>query len=133
VAWVLGSFTQSYLGRGDEAIRRANQAMRLSPLDRGRFYCQLALSLGHYVQGRYAEAVRYARLSRAEHPGFTSTLRYLAAALVAAGERDEAHKVSAEIMLREPKFALRNYSIPFQNAALTGAHRERLRAAGLPE
>ncbi len=133
IGWVLGSFTQSYQGRGDEAIRRAGQALKLSPLDRGRFYCHLAMGLGHYVAGRYGEAVKWGKLSAAENPGFTSTLRYLAAAHTAAGEDDEAKRFAAEVLKREPNFSLRNYLIPFRDKALTEQHRARLRQAGLPE
>jgi TolB-like protein len=133
IAWVLGSFTQSYRGRGDEAVRRAMQALKLSPLDRGRFYCHLALGLGHYVAGRYEEAVKWGKLSTAENPGFTSTLRYLASAHAAAGEMDEAKKVAAEVMAREPSFRLAGYMIPFQDKELNDLHRARLREAGLPD
>jgi TolB-like protein len=133
IAWVLGSFTQSYQGRGDEAIRRAGQALKLSPLDRGRFYCHLAMGLGHYVAGRYDEAVKWGKLSATENPGFTSTLRYLAAAHTAAGEPEEAKKVAAEVVRREPNFRLKNYVIPFRDKALNEEHRARLRASGLPE
>ena len=133
IGWVLGSFTQSYQGRGDEAIRRAGQALKLSPLDRGRFYCHLAMGLGHYVAGRYGEAVKWGKLSAAENPGFTSTLRYLAAAHTAAGEDDEAKRFAAEVLKREPNFSLRNYLIPFRDKALTEQHRARLKKAGLPE
>jgi TolB-like protein len=133
IAWVLGSFTQSYQGRGDEAIRRAGQALKLSPLDRGRFYCHLAMGLGHYVAGRYDEAVKWGKLSAMENPGFTSTLRYLAAAHTAAGEHEDARKVAAEVLRREPDFRLRSYVIPFRDRALNEEHRARLREAGLPE
>lgn len=133
IAWVLGSFTQSYRGHGDEAIRRAEQALKLSPLDRGRFYCHLAMGLGHYVAGRYDEAVKWGKLSATENPGFTSTLRYLAAAHTAAGQHEEARKVAAEVVRREPHFRLGGYAIPFQNKELNELHRARLKQAGLPE
>jgi adenylate cyclase len=133
IGWVLGSFTQSYQGRGDEAIRRAGQALKLSPLDRGRFYCHLAMGLGHYVAGRYGEAVKWGKLSVTENPGFTSTLRYLAAAHTAAGEHDEAKHFAAEVLKREPNFSLRNYVIPFRDKALNEQHRARLKEAGLPD
>jgi TolB-like protein len=133
IAWVLGSFTQSYRGNGDEAIRRAEQALKLSPLDRGRFYCHLAMALGHYVAGRYGEAVKWGKLSATENPGFTSTLRYLAAAHTAAGEPAEARKVAAEVVRREPGFRLGNYVVSFQNKEFADQHRARLKEAGLPE
>jgi TolB-like protein len=133
IGWVLGSFTQSYQGRGDEAIRRAGQALKLSPLDRGRCYCHLAMGLGHYVAGRYDEAVKWGKLSAAENPGFTSTLRYLAAAHMAAGEKDEAKRLAGEVLKREPHFRLSNYPIPFREKALNDQHRARLRQAGLRE
>jgi TolB-like protein len=133
IAWVLGSFTQSYQGRGDEAIRRAVQALKLSPLDRGRFYCHLAMGLGHYVAGRYGEAVKWGKRSAAENPGFTSTMRYLAAAHTAAGEHGEAKRLAGEVLKREPNFRLGSYVIPFRDKALNDQHRARLREAGLPE
>ena len=133
IGWVLGSFTQSYQGRGDEAIRRASQALKLSPLDRGRFYSHLAIGLGHYVAGRYDEAVKWVKRSAAENPDFTSTTRYLAAAQMAAGEVDEAREAAARVLKREPNFRLAGYFIPFRDKAFSEQHRARLKEAGLPE
>lgn len=133
VAWVLGSFMQSYAGRGEEALRRAGQALRLSPLDRGRFYCHLALSVGHYVGGQFDEAVTWAQRSVTENPGFTASLRYLAASLAASGRMDEARKVAKDMLAREPKFRLGTYATPFRDKAISSLLIERLRLAGLPD
>ena len=38
LAWLLSSGTLSYVGRSEQAIKHAEQALRLSPLDRSLFY-----------------------------------------------------------------------------------------------
>ena len=45
LAWALSSPTLSYIGRGEQAIKHAEQALRLSPLDRNLFSYYTALNL----------------------------------------------------------------------------------------
>src|SRR6266851_7200920 len=53
LAWVLASGTLSYIGRGDQAVKHAENGLRLSPFDQSLFYYHGFLSLAHYVSGTY--------------------------------------------------------------------------------
>jgi hypothetical protein len=83
-----------------------------------------------------AEAVRWARLCRAESPSYTANLRFLAAALARCGEVAEARAVAAELMRYEPEFRLGPFERerqPFQVPGIAASYIEGLRIAGLPD
>ena len=52
IAWIRSSATYSYIGDPREAIRRAEQGLRLSPLDLQPSIPTRASAIGHYVAGR---------------------------------------------------------------------------------
>lgn len=134
-AWTWSSGTLSYLGRGAEAVERAEHALRLSPMDQARFLFTTRLVLAHYVAGNHAEAARWGRLVRMESPGFTANLRILCAALGALGLRGEAADVASEILRCEPDFRLSSYRTtrqPFGDMALRERFMGDLARAGLP-
>lgn len=132
-AWLMSSFTQSYRGHPDEALVHAKKALRLSPLDQGRFYHLTAIAVAHYAAGRFDEAVTWAERSRREDPTFTANLRYLAAALVGAGREDTARGVAADLLTQAPRFRLSTYKSPYRDKALKAEHLRRLRHAGIPD
>ena len=134
-AWMWSSGTLAYLGRGTEAVARAEQALRLSPLDQARYLYETRLGLAHYAQGDYAQAARWGLRARSENPGFTANLRILAAALSAAGQREEAAQVAAELMALEPQFRLGAYATglqPFADPDIRERFLRNLHEAGLP-
>ena len=59
-AWMWSSGTLAYLGRGEEAVERAEQALRLSPLDQARYLYDTRLGLAHYANGDLEAAVELA-------------------------------------------------------------------------
>ena len=133
--WALSSASLSYVGHSDRAVANAEHALRLSPLDRFRFYYAAALGLAHYTAGRYAEAIKWGQISLHENPLFTPNLRYLTAAYVAAGEPKEAHKAAAKLCTLQPAFTLKGYAesiLPLKGAAERSLHLEHLREAGVP-
>jgi DNA-binding NtrC family response regulator/TolB-like protein/Tfp pilus assembly protein PilF len=133
-AWNRSSPTYSYIGDADEAVRRVEQGLRLSPLDPHIFWAHGALALAHYVAGRYDEAARWGRKSREENPQHTANLRWLAVSLAAAGDLSEAREVGQALMAAEPGFRVG----PFvERHAIRDPERstrfaEHLRRAGLP-
>lgn len=93
------------------------------------------MGLAHYVQHDFAAAARWLGLSLSGNPGFTSAHRFLAAALVALGNQDEAARVAARMMQCEPGFRLSIYEHERAPLIEPGLRRDlirRLRAAGLP-
>ena len=90
LAWLLSSPTLSYIGRGEQAVRHAEHALRLSPLDRSLFYYYALLGLAYYAIGNYVEAVKWASMGANEKSAPYGQLRYLAAGLAALGRIEEA-------------------------------------------
>jgi adenylate cyclase len=136
LAWFLSSPTLSYIGRGEEAIKRADQALRLSPLDRNLFTYYSSLNLAYYALGSYEEAVKWGKLSASENPLYTANLRYLAAALAALDRLDEARDVAATIQQREPQFRLSTFERslqPFRDREISSRYMQHLRKSGLPD
>jgi adenylate cyclase len=136
LAWFLSSPTLSYVGRGAQAVKHAEQALRLSPLDRNLFSYYSAMNLAHYVQGSYEEAVKWGKLSASENPLYTANLRYLAAALAALDRLDEAGNAAATLMQREPEFRLGTFEQtlqPFRDPEMRSRYMQHLRKSGLPD
>jgi len=136
LAWTLSSATLAYLGQGAEALRRAEQGLRLSPHDPMRYSQFMFIGIAHYASGNFEEAVRWQRRSATENPLHGATLLLLAAALAAHGSRKEANEVAARFIALRPGFSLEAYSgtrLPFFDPALREAFAAHLREAGLPE
>ena len=133
--WALSSASMSYVGHTDSAVANAEHAMRLSPLDRYRFYYAAALCLAHYTAGGYREAIKWGRISLHENPIFTPNLRYLAAALSASNDTGEARNATATLLKLQPDFTLKSYSegiLPLKGDKERLLHLEHLRKAGVP-
>jgi TolB-like protein/class 3 adenylate cyclase/Tfp pilus assembly protein PilF len=136
LAWILSCGTLSYVGRTEEAIRRGQQGLRLSPFDQSLFYYYMFLNLAHYAHGDYAEAMKWARMSASENPTYTANHRIMIADLAALGRIEEARKVATDMMKLEPDFRISAYERtrqPFQHPQIKARYMEHLRLAGLPE
>jgi adenylate cyclase len=136
LAWLLSSPTLSYIGSTEQAIKHAEHALRLSPLDRGLFSYYNVLNLAYYAGGDYETAVKWGKMSYNENPRYTANLRYLAAGLAALGRIDNARSIAVELMQLEPDIrldALQRTRMPFQDPAFRARFTEHLRSAGLPE
>jgi TolB-like protein/class 3 adenylate cyclase len=135
LAWLLYSGTLSYIGRGDEAVGHALHALRLSPFDQSLFYYFSFISMAHYSNGAYEEAVKWARMSARENPLFTANYRYLAAALAELNRVEEATLVGKQMLRLEPDFRLSEYGHtrqPFRDSLLRQNFLCQLSRAGLP-
>jgi adenylate cyclase len=136
LAWLLSSPTLSYIGRGEQAVRHAEQGLRLSPLDRSLFYYYGLLGLAYYASGNYVEAVKWASMGANESPRHTANLRYLAAGLAALGRIEEAQEAGRKFLALDPGFRLNTFERtlqPFQVQALKEKYIEHLSKAGLPD
>lgn len=135
LAWLLSSPTLSYLGRGEQAVKHAEQALRLSPLDRSLFYYHALLGLAYYASGNYAEAIKWTSMGVNESPRHTANLRYLAAAQAALGRVEEARATGRKLLELDPAFRLGAFERtlqPFQVPELKAKYIEHLSKAGLP-
>jgi adenylate cyclase len=134
MAWTFSSATQGYIGAGAEAVRHAEQGVRLAPLDVYTFWHEGVLAQAHYVNGDYDQALLWARQSRARNRSIRTVLRTLVATLVAMGRREEARTTASELLRLQPDFRLGAYAsrCPFRPPVLDRwlGH---LREAGLPK
>jgi len=117
LAWILSSATMSYLGRGREAIERAERALRLSPFDRDLYVYYGFLAMAHYASGNFEEALRWGRVSASENPGYTSTLRGLIVALAALDRLEEAREIGRRLLAQDPSFRVSIYASITEGAA----------------
>jgi TolB-like protein len=106
LAWGYSAMVLAYAGRTEEAIRRAGQALRLSPFDWHSFVAHQALALAHFLDGRFEDSAAAARREVQVNPGFTLAHAYLAAALARLGRIDEARAAAKQVLALEPQFTI---------------------------
>jgi adenylate cyclase len=129
------ALTLAYLGRGEEAVRSANQAVRLSPLDHRMFLFHNILAWANFAAGSFAEAAKWARASDSASPRFTANIRILIGSLVAVGADQEARAAAARLLELEPDFKLSHYEktlLPYREPEIRARFLACLRSAGLP-
>ena len=134
IAWTRSSPTYSYLGDAREAIRRAEQGLRLSPLDLHIFFAHGILGLALYIAGEHEEGIRWGRKAREENAAWTANLRFLSVNLAASGRLDEARDVGRSLLAAEPGFRVDRFmdGYPLQGAERRAGFADHLRLAGLP-
>jgi TolB-like protein len=134
LAYILGSVIFSWTGQAERAIEWAGRGMRLSPFDPWAFAAFGSLALGHFLRGRYEEAVHAAYRAVQSNPGHSINYVLLAATLGKVGRLEEAKASAARVLELHPTFQYgRHFSGVDCPPDLSAALREPLRAAGLPE
>ncbi|MEO9903963.1 BTAD domain-containing putative transcriptional regulator [Nisaea sp.] len=135
LAWVRSSPAYSYMGDGAEARRRAEIALRLSPLDPCLFFTHCALGLAAYTSGDYDTAVAWHRRAFAGNPKFAANVRLLTASLSASGRIGEARKMAAQLLDLQNGFRVRRFCAGYAIRDNGGLDRfaAHLLTAGLPE
>jgi TolB-like protein len=100
----LGAALLAYAGEAERAIDWAERALRLSPNDR-LAYGTHSIAIGHFLRGRYEEAVNAARRSVQSNPGFIVPHTVLAAALAKLGRTEEAKAAAMQVLALQPSFS----------------------------
>jgi len=96
--WVWSSFTSSYLGDADEALRRASRAIELSPRDREAHIFLSAFCVANYTAGDYRAASEWGMKAIGERFALGSLYRYVSAALAACGQLQLAQEITSKGM-----------------------------------
>jgi tetratricopeptide (TPR) repeat protein len=133
IAWSVP--TLAYVGQGELALETAERALRLSPDDPSLFRNEHFRSIAHYGLGQYAEAADWGLSAMRRQPGYTSNLRFTAAALGASARIDEAKEVAARLCGLQPKLRASEAAgrSAFLDPAIKNAYRRHLCAAGVPD
>lgn len=133
MAWCRSGTTLAYIGRGEEALERVRNAMRLSPFDHQTFSFYTTNGIASIVNGRYDEAVSWLSRALRLKPRYRAAARLHIAALGLAGELAEARERAQEFLLAEPTFNVERFGewyplqAPYLERVLQG-----LRLAQLP-
>jgi tetratricopeptide (TPR) repeat protein len=134
VAWARSATTLVYLGRGEEALERVRNAMRLSPFDAYSFSAFTTNGNACITLGRYDEAAAWLAKARRQNPRYRAAWRLLIAALALAGESYEARSLAEEFLHVEPSFRVSIFGSwyplrePYLSRLLEG-----MRLGGLPD
>ena len=125
----------AFAGRDQEAIRHAEEAIRLSPFDPMMALFLGTIAVAHYLAGRYAESLRYATEAARARPGFHGAHRLRCASLARTGRIAEARSLLATVRAEQPQLSLGwiRANVPYQTPELMERFLEGMRMAGLGE
>jgi adenylate cyclase len=120
-------------GRHEEAVRHAEQALRLDPL--GPAWYLRTLGTAYSWVGRYEEAIAAYKKSLQRSPNDLFTHLSLTAAYTWAGRLEDARAQVDEVVRINPKYCLEKATkaASYKNQADRERYLDALRKAGLPE
>ena len=135
IAWCFSGLSHFYMGRHEEALRRVNQAIRLSPSDPHCFFFDMALIMPHLMSGDCASAVEAGRRAIELNPFFSSAYKGYLAALGWMHRPREAREVLDRLLALEPGFSIEAAVArsPLKRPEDIARYAEGLRRAGLRE
>jgi adenylate cyclase len=125
------AFVLIRVGRPEEAVPYAEQALRLNPLGPAWWYRQLGLA--HFGAERYEEAIAWHKKSLNSNPKDVITHIALTTAYSWAGRHEDARAQAAEVLRINPNFSIeeRAKSFAYKNQADLDRFLDGLRKAGL--
>jgi TolB-like protein/Tfp pilus assembly protein PilF len=134
-AWFLSGFARIWRGEQDDAVKRFEHAMRLSPLDPEIFRVQAGLATAHLMARRFDMASAVAEKAYRDMPSFLIVVATIAASHALAGRPAEAQRAMSALRQLDPALRLSNLKdwLPFQRPEDFATFAEGLRMAGLPE
>src|SRR5439155_26180918 len=128
------ALTRSVCGSYDAAIKHAEKALQLSPLEPLVYHAAVALALAHLLSGRTEEAVSHARKAIEGNRNFVFPYCVLALGCARLGRSDEAADAVRQLARVAPQFRLGSLrKIRLADPARLQSDLELLQAAQLPE
>jgi tetratricopeptide (TPR) repeat protein len=133
-AWVWSTSTNAWLGHGEEAVRRSERAIDLSPFDPRMYTFTSIAGTAHAVAGQYGKAIDFCRQSLRLNRMFASTHRILTLSLALAGRLEEARQAATELLRIEPALTVERFRAryPGNRSAHVQTFCEGLEMAGVP-
>jgi len=134
-AWLFSGWVKVWLGEPETAIERELRAMRLSPHDPHTFNMQAAIAAGHFLAGRYDEALSWAKISKRAQMNAPLQPLVTAASAALSGDDAEAEVAMAHIRRMAPDLRLANLKdfVPTRRPEDFARWSDGLRKAGPPE
>ncbi len=133
-AWGWSTSAYAWLGRGEEAVRRAPMAIQLSPFDPNMYAFTSHAGAAHAVAGQYDQAIDYCRRSLRENRMFNSSHRILTISLALAGRIEEARAAASQLLELEPTLTVGGFRTRYPGSGSPHASRfcDALLHAGVP-
>jgi adenylate cyclase len=121
------------VGKHENAVRHAEQALRLDPLAKGWYF--RILGQAYAWVGRYNRAITALKKSQQQAPNDIFSHLSLTVAYSWAGRQEEARNQAAEVLRINPKYNIKKAAraAPFKNEDDLERYKDGLRKAGLPE
>jgi tetratricopeptide (TPR) repeat protein len=105
-AWGSHSWAKAYRGQANEAIECFQIARAIAPFDRLHFLCCHGIGGSMFDAGRYEESVAWYSRGVVENPAALWMNRWLVAAYVLAGRKDEGRHTLAELRKADPELTI---------------------------
>jgi TolB-like protein/Tfp pilus assembly protein PilF len=133
-AWVWSTSVNAWLGNGEEAVRRSQRAIDLSPFDPRMYTFTSIAGTAHAAAGHYEKAIDFCRQSLRLNRMFASTHRILTVSLALAGHLEEARQAAADLLRTEPGLTVERFRAryPGNRSNHIVAFCEGLEMAGVP-
>ena len=135
IALFTSAWIKIWLGEHEQALKRLQQAQRLSPLDPTMFAMHGGIAHAHYHAGRLEDAAAAVERGLAERPNAPVLVRIAAAIYGMAGNQGEAKSALARLRTIYPDLRVSNLHEllgPYR-AEYRARYEEGLRKAGLPD
>jgi TolB-like protein len=109
------AYALAFDGRSEEAIRRSEQALRMSPRDPFNTYVFGGIAAAHYVAHRYEDAIKWIREAMRLRSGIPGLHRMLCASLAQAGHIEEAKAAMKVLLQLQPDISITwiRQSVPY--------------------
>ncbi len=133
--WFLSGYLRAFSGETDEAMRRLEYAMRLSPLDPEMFRMQICVALAHLLARRFEEASIWAAKAYRDKPVLVLPGAVIAACHALCGRMDEAGRAMQHLRAIHPELRVGSLDrwLPFRRPEDATLFNDALRNAGLAD
>jgi adenylate cyclase len=123
----------NYVGKREEAINLAKQAIRLNPFAQSYYFTFLGDAL--CLAGQYEEAIKAYKRALHVNPEDSLSKPGLAVAYGLLGREEEARAMVAEILMIHPRFSVKEWAMgaPYKNQADITLFADTMRRVGLPD
>jgi adenylate cyclase len=134
VAWISGGWAKILLGDHHTAIKYAQQALRLSPIDPRVPFTEWVLAFAHFFLGNYEHGLKFAASHGRRFPSHLAHLRIQIACQVYLGNTEAAKSLWQKLALLSPSDRVSETSKRFPGRPQDIARlQEAYRIAGMPE
>ncbi|SEP24135.1 TolB amino-terminal domain-containing protein [Rhodospirillales bacterium URHD0017] len=132
-AWTFRAAVRIAHNEPEAAIDDLERAMRLSPIDTGKWYQLTLMARAHNLSGKHQEALAFGAAALRMRPNFPHTVIEQIVANTLGGHIEMAREVMIGYRAIQPKDRVSNYNPPHLSASSVLKYREALRLAGMPD